>query len=54
MPIQGLLKDQQQEMHKTMIKKEYNQEVKRIILMIEVEKMSQYKVLEELQVKTQD
>jgi hypothetical protein len=54
MPIQGQLIDQLLEMHTMKRKKEYNQEEIRMQVMIEVEKMNQFRVLEELQAKTQD
>ena len=54
MPIQGQLIDRLLEMHTMKRKKEYNQEEIRMQVMIEVEKMNQFKVLEELQAKTQD
>lgn len=54
MHIQGQPIDQQLGMYIMKRKKECNQEEIRIQLMIEVEKMSQFKVLEGLQAKTQD
>jgi hypothetical protein len=54
MPIQGQLIDRLLEMHTMKRKKEYNQEEIRMQVMIEVEKMNQFRVLEELQAKTQD
>lgn len=54
MPIQGQLIDQQLEMHTMKKKKECNLEEKGMQVMIEAEKMNQFRVLAELQAKTQD